>query len=92
MPLILDARAGAVTLGEICDSCGMSSVCISRPLFSRTAAAALAALLAIAPPAAAGIADQVGATFGLMLQDVVSAFPPVEGVVVRWTANISTWT
>src|SRR2546427_9776206 len=34
-------------------------------------------------PAQAGIADQVGATFGLMLQDVVSAFPPVEGVVVQ---------
>ena len=56
---------------------------ISRPLFSRAAAAALTALLAIAPPAAAGIADQIGATFGLMLQDVVSAFPPVEGVVVQ---------
>jgi hypothetical protein len=58
-------------------------VCISRPLFSRPAAAALAALLAIAPSAAAGIADQISATFGLMLQDVVSAFPPVEGVVVQ---------
>jgi hypothetical protein len=34
-------------------------------------------------PAHAGIADQVGATFGLMLQEVVSAFPPVEGVVVQ---------
>ncbi len=32
--------------------------------------------------AEAGIADQVGATFGLMIQDVVSAFPPVEGMVV----------
>jgi hypothetical protein len=30
----------------------------------------------------AGIADQVGATFGLMIQDVVSAFPAVEGLVV----------
>jgi hypothetical protein len=30
----------------------------------------------------AGIADQVGATFGLMIQDVVAAFPPVEGLVV----------
>jgi hypothetical protein len=28
------------------------------------------------------VADQVGATFGLMLHDVVSAFPPVEGLVV----------
>jgi hypothetical protein len=33
-------------------------------------------------PAEAGIADQVGATFGLILQDVVSAFPAVEGLVV----------
>jgi len=30
----------------------------------------------------AGAADQVGATFGLMLQDVVAAFPAVEGLVV----------
>src|SRR6266496_2895480 len=30
----------------------------------------------------AGVADQVGATFGLMLQDVVGAFPAVEGLVV----------
>jgi len=30
----------------------------------------------------AGAADQVGATFGLMLQDVVAAFPAVEGMVV----------
>lgn len=33
-------------------------------------------------PASAGIADQVGATFGLMLQDVVDAFPAVQGLVV----------
>ncbi|MGH7301406.1 MAG: hypothetical protein ACREJE_13415 [Candidatus Rokuibacteriota bacterium] len=42
----------------------------------------VAALLAIAPPAGAGTADQVGATFGLLIQDVVGAFPPVEGLVV----------
>src|SRR5262245_47222913 len=30
----------------------------------------------------AGLADQVGATFGLMIQDVVAAFPAVEGLVV----------
>ncbi len=30
----------------------------------------------------AALADQVGATFGLMIQDFVSAFPPVEGLVV----------
>ncbi len=48
-------------------------------------AAALASLLllTLVMPAHAGIADQVGATFGLMLQDVVNAFPPVEGVVVQ---------
>jgi len=40
-------------------------------------------IFALHVPAQAGIADQVGATFGLMLQDVVSAFPPVEGVVVQ---------
>jgi hypothetical protein len=32
--------------------------------------------------ASAGIADEVGATFGLMINDVVSAFPAVEGLVV----------
>jgi len=45
-------------------------------------AAALAWLLLCAGPVWAGVADQVGATFGLMLQDVVSAFPAVEGLVV----------
>lgn len=39
-------------------------------------------LVAWAGPARAGVADQVGATFGLMLHDVVSAFPAVEGFVV----------
>ncbi|HYV00924.1 MAG TPA: FlgT C-terminal domain-containing protein, partial [Actinomycetota bacterium] len=42
----------------------------------------LAWLVSWAGPAWAGVADQVGATFGLMLQDVVSAFPAVEGFVV----------
>jgi hypothetical protein len=40
------------------------------------------ALLIGAFPARAGVVDQAGATFGLMLQDVVSAFPAVEGLVV----------
>ena len=54
----------------------------SRPWFSRLAAGlALAALLA--GPAEAGLADQVGATFGLILQEVVSAFPPIEGLIVQ---------
>ena len=38
--------------------------------------------LVLAQPAGAGVADQVGATFGLLIQDVVSAFPPAEGLVV----------
>ena len=43
---------------------------------------ALAGLIAWTGSARAGVADEVGATFGLMLQDVVSAFPAVEGLVV----------
>ncbi|MEX2220319.1 MAG: hypothetical protein WEG40_00845 [Candidatus Rokuibacteriota bacterium] len=39
-------------------------------------------LLVNPPPAGAGTADQVGATFGLLIQDVVGAFPPAEGLVV----------
>ena len=46
------------------------------------AAVALWWLIAWPGSACAGIADEVGATFGLMLQDVVSAFPAVEGLVV----------
>lgn len=42
----------------------------------------LVTLLVWAGPGWAGIADEVGATFGLMLQDVVGAFPAVEGLVV----------
>src|SRR5215475_11741384 len=30
----------------------------------------------------AGEADQVGATFGFLVQEVINAFPPVEGLVV----------
>ena len=41
------------------------------------------AVLPLAGPADAGIADQVGATFATMLQDVVAAFPPIEGLVVQ---------
>jgi hypothetical protein len=40
-------------------------------------------IVVLAGPAQAGIADQVGATFGLMLEDVVAAFPPIEGLVVQ---------
>jgi len=55
----------------------------SRRSSSKTAAALLLVALALAVPAVAGIADQVGATFALMLQDVVDAFPPVDGLVVQ---------
>jgi hypothetical protein len=40
-------------------------------------------VLALHTPVGAGTADQVGATFGLLIQDVVAAFPPVEGLVVQ---------
>jgi hypothetical protein len=48
-----------------------------------TTALTLIFVVTMAGPAQAGIADQVGATFGLMLQEVVSAFPPIEGLVVQ---------
>jgi hypothetical protein len=47
----------------------------------------LAALWGRPGPVQAGVADQVGATFGLMIQDVVSAFPAVEGLVVAAEAD-----
>jgi hypothetical protein len=40
-------------------------------------------VLGLAGPASAGVADQVGATFSLMLQDVVGAFRPAEGMVAQ---------
>jgi hypothetical protein len=46
------------------------------------AGAALLLLTLGAGPAAAGVADQVGATFGLILPEFVAAFPPVEALVV----------
>lgn len=63
---------------------------ISRPSSSKVftaarlvASSALAVAMLVSPSAAsAGAADQVGATFGLMIQDVVAAFPAVEGMVV----------
>jgi hypothetical protein len=41
------------------------------------------ALTGLGAPVDAGTADQVGATFSLLIQDVVGAFPPVEGLVVQ---------
>ena len=50
---------------------------------ARLVASALAIAMLVSPSAvSAGAADQVGATFGLMIQDVVAAFPAVEGMVV----------
>ena len=46
------------------------------------AAALLLGALAIPGGVWAGVADQVGATFGLVLPEFVAAFPPVEGVVI----------
>lgn len=46
------------------------------------AALALLCLVSASVPVSAGVADQVGATFGLMIQDFVGAFPAVEGLVV----------
>lgn len=40
-------------------------------------------LTCLGGPVGAGTADQVGATFSLLIQDVVGAFPPVEGLVVQ---------
>ncbi len=53
-----------------------------RRRWGAVVAVALWWLIAWTGSACAGIADEVGATFGLMLQDVVSAFPAVEGLVV----------
>jgi hypothetical protein len=50
-------------------------------------AAILAALMAVAGPASAGLADQVGATFVLMAPEFLEAFQPVEGLVVAVEAD-----
>lgn len=42
----------------------------------------LAGGLALAPPATAGLADRVGATFALMAADFIKAARPLEGLVV----------
>jgi len=49
-------------------------------------AALLATALAVAP-AAAGIADRIGATFTLMADEFIQAFQPVEGIVVSVDEN-----
>jgi len=55
-----------------------------RPARTATAVV-LAVVLAIgmtSAPAAAGVADRIGATFTLMADDFIQAFQPVEGIVV----------
>jgi len=42
-----------------------------------------ALVLVLSSPAAAGLADRIGATFALMAQELVSAFRPIEGLVVQ---------
>jgi hypothetical protein len=53
-----------------------------RPMCWRRAIALPLLIVLLAGPAGAGTADQVGATFGLLIQDVVTAFPAAEGLVV----------
>ena len=50
----------------------------------RAAPLLIAALLLLVPrgPARAGLADRIGATFGLMANEFVKAFQPIEGLVV----------
>jgi hypothetical protein len=45
-------------------------------------AAALLATAIPAGPAAAGVADRIGATFTLMADEFIQAFQPIEGIVV----------
>lgn len=49
---------------------------------ARALLGALAVVLLGSAPAAAGLADRVGATFALMVEDFVGAFVPLEGIVV----------
>ncbi len=46
------------------------------------------ALILLAALAEAGVADRVGVTFALMIQDFVEAFPPVEGLVVAVDGDV----
>ena len=53
----------------------------------RLLAAVLLATVATASPAAAGMADRVGATFALMADEFLEAFAPVEGIVIHVEGN-----
>ena len=49
----------------------------------RAVAAALALLALLAgTPGEAGVADRIGVTFGLMAEEFIKAFTPIEGVIV----------
>jgi hypothetical protein len=48
----------------------------------RLAALVVLVMLLVAPPARAGVADRVAATFALMAGDFVKAFQPIEALVV----------
>ena len=61
---------------------------ISRPSSFNGFLLALLVVLLLAAPGEAGIADRVGVTFALMLQDFVDAFPPVEGLVVAVDGDV----
>ena len=57
---------------------------------SKAAVATVALLVALSgasAPAAAGIADRVGATFQLMADDFLKAFAPIEAVVVAFDGS-----
>ncbi len=46
------------------------------------------ALVLAAVPAGAGLADRVGATFALLAQEFIDAFPPVQGMVVAVEGDV----
>ncbi len=48
----------------------------------------LGGLLAVAAPAAAGLADRIGATFALMAAEFVKAAQPMEGLVVAVDGDV----
>ena len=87
LPPILDAVRAQVTLGEICETLrGVFGVHQPSVVYlgvhggpARRVGAGGRTARVPARRRPAGTADQVGATFGLMIQDVVAAFPPVEG-------------
>lgn len=76
------SRAGAFPLTFVLSPSGGEGRARGSGARGRWFFALILALTLLAPAAEAGIADRVGVTFALMLQDFVDAFPPVEGLVV----------